>query len=510
MKSTNKSRKAGTIGIALMLILLLANFASAALQVQSFSCNSQSGTIVVENGGTLTCQATIKNSGSSATNVTSVTLFLDGTWAESTSYTGLGFSSTVSGGATTTATFGNIKPTTPGVHSFSYIRINSVTDTYPSSTSINVIAIKNVALTVPSSNVSAGESFTISASITAGGNLNVVANISLSSCALSSGELVTKNLGAMTDNSVSSASWKITQGSGTCNYNVLVTGSSGAVTVTSSPKIGSKSPVGGAVTTTTIPPTISSVRATNITNSSAIVSWTTDQVTSGRVDYGTSTNYGTIVTEAPTTSHVIALSSLSPKTVYHYRVNSTNATTGLSAVSSDNTFTTASTLIRVINTTAGQPTNVSVSDSNLSISIVTSSDVTGAVITVISYYSNPTEATLGVAGLGRYVSIDPSASLSSSLSSLYLAMSYTDAELTALNINNESQLSFYYYNSTLDTWQAVNTNLPWVINNSVDTTNNIVWANVSHFSIYTIGGASSTFNTLLQQGWNLISLPLQL
>jgi hypothetical protein len=55
---------------------------------------------------------------------------------------------------------------------------------------------------------------------------------------------------------------------------------------------------------------ISAVRAETITSTSAIILWTTDQLTTSQVEYGTTTSYGTVtpLDAALTTSHSVNLS----------------------------------------------------------------------------------------------------------------------------------------------------------------------------------------------------------
>ncbi len=92
----------------------------------------------------------------------------------------------------------------------------------------------------------------------------------------------------------------------------------------------------------TTPPTISHVTASAITYLGATVAWNTDEVADSQVDYGTTTAYGTSTTLDTTlvASHSQQLTSLTPSTLYHYRVRSHNAA-GVATVSGDYTFTTA-------------------------------------------------------------------------------------------------------------------------------------------------------------------------
>ena len=89
------------------------------------------------------------------------------------------------------------------------------------------------------------------------------------------------------------------------------------------------------------PPTISLVEATNITNNSALISWSTDEAASTQINYGKTISYGSTTTllSSLITSHEQLLSGLDSMTTYHYRVRSRDAA-GNEAVSGDYTFTT--------------------------------------------------------------------------------------------------------------------------------------------------------------------------
>jgi glucose/arabinose dehydrogenase/phosphodiesterase/alkaline phosphatase D-like protein len=92
-------------------------------------------------------------------------------------------------------------------------------------------------------------------------------------------------------------------------------------------------------------PVVSNVQASAITNTSATLTWTTDQASSSQVDYGTTSSYGSssALSQTPLTNHSVLLSGLSQNTTYHYRVDSTDA--GGSTSSGDFTFTTTNTLM---------------------------------------------------------------------------------------------------------------------------------------------------------------------
>src|SRR5579862_4605470 len=101
------------------------------------------------------------------------------------------------------------------------------------------------------------------------------------------------------------------------------------------------STTGGAAPPAPSAPVISAVSTSNVVTSSAFVNWTTDQATTGAVDFGTTTGYGATATDATsTTSHSLLISNLTAGTSYHYRVRATNAQS-LSTTTADFTFSTS-------------------------------------------------------------------------------------------------------------------------------------------------------------------------
>ena len=91
----------------------------------------------------------------------------------------------------------------------------------------------------------------------------------------------------------------------------------------------------------TTAPVISNVQAV-VTDTTATISWTTDEPATSAVDYGTDTNYGSNAGSANlVTSHSVTLTNLVPGTDYHFLVSSTDASTN-TANGVDTTFTTTS------------------------------------------------------------------------------------------------------------------------------------------------------------------------
>lgn len=93
-------------------------------------------------------------------------------------------------------------------------------------------------------------------------------------------------------------------------------------------------------------PVLSAILVSDITETSATVSWTTDEAADSQVEYGTETTYGneTTIDTNLVTSHSVALSGLTADTMYHFRVHSEDAS-GNDAESEDHTFTTSTTVV---------------------------------------------------------------------------------------------------------------------------------------------------------------------
>ncbi len=90
------------------------------------------------------------------------------------------------------------------------------------------------------------------------------------------------------------------------------------------------------------PPVISALVSNEITQGAATIGWTTDEASDSVVDYGLTNAYGLAISSTERlTNHKIILAStfILPKTTYHYRVSSTDAS-GNKTVGEDKTFTT--------------------------------------------------------------------------------------------------------------------------------------------------------------------------
>lgn len=88
-------------------------------------------------------------------------------------------------------------------------------------------------------------------------------------------------------------------------------------------------------------PVLSNIRAINITAGSASIAWDTNIPGTSIVNFGLSASYDATSTVAGyATSHTVPLTGLSPNTIYHYRVTSSESSQNLTSTSGDFTFTT--------------------------------------------------------------------------------------------------------------------------------------------------------------------------
>ncbi len=86
---------------------------------------------------------------------------------------------------------------------------------------------------------------------------------------------------------------------------------------------------------------ISNIQVSQISTSSAVISWDTDNVTSSVVHYGTTTSYGknTAVSTSLVLAHQLTLTGLAPNSTYHFQVGGKDQN-GNVAASADSTFLT--------------------------------------------------------------------------------------------------------------------------------------------------------------------------
>ena len=88
-------------------------------------------------------------------------------------------------------------------------------------------------------------------------------------------------------------------------------------------------------------PLISAIQATGLTETTALITWETDQPSTSQVDYGLTSTYNiqTAVDTLATTTHSVPIANLSKSSTYHFRARSRNQSS-LESVSGDSTFLT--------------------------------------------------------------------------------------------------------------------------------------------------------------------------
>ena len=92
----------------------------------------------------------------------------------------------------------------------------------------------------------------------------------------------------------------------------------------------------------TTPPLISQIDVSDITDSSATVSWATDEPATSQVEYGTTDAHGstTPLAQELVTSRSITLTGLEPDTTYHYSLRSQDASGNEATSAADHDFAT--------------------------------------------------------------------------------------------------------------------------------------------------------------------------
>lgn len=234
-------------------------------------------------------------------------------------------------------------------------------------------------------------------------------------------------------------------------------------------------------------------------NTSAVVTWTTDEDSSSIVDYGLTSSYGSSTSEADTsprvTSHSVSVSPLLACTTYHYRVRSKDA--GLNQTTgSDNTLTTtgctgsaeviAQGTETIPDATGGTasltsggatldleiPSGAAGADAEFQIKQLDTSDAINVIgspngFSPIDGYSYELKALSGVG-----------TSVTSFNSALTITMSYQDGDLGGID---EATLVIYHYSGGV--WSALT---PC----TVDTLANTVTCETDSFSFFGLFGAS--------------------
>jgi len=258
------------------------------------------------------------------------------------------------------------------------------------------------------------------------------------------------------------------------------------------------------------PPTISNPSST-VTENTATITWTTDELASSMVRYGLTSSLGstTPITSTSTTSHSITLSSLIACTHYYYQTISIDAANNqtLGAV---NTLMTGGcggetvdapvvdySYSQVTNNTGGTVslnttnTNISVtlpSNINTSLDPTTPIDIqvklveTSPITTNLSSppdlittdtNTNPNQLISAIFDIKTYITVGQT--LASFTNNPTITLSYTESQINGYDINT---LSIYRHDGI--SWSKLNT--------TNDTTNKLLTAETPGFSLFAIFG----------------------
>ncbi|MEA3343679.1 MAG: DUF2334 domain-containing protein [archaeon] len=118
--------------------------------------------------------------------------------------------------------------------------------------------------------------------------------------------------------------------------------------------------------------------------------------------------------------------------------------------------------------------------------ISTNGNLSNSSINITESLFNPTNSSFGVVEIGKYIQIEADEKLDSNITSALIRIFYEKDELS-LNVD-ESSLAVYWFNESTAEWVKLHEAMDWVYGAGVNTTADYVWANVSHFSTYGVGG----------------------
>lgn len=251
----------------------------------------------------------------------------------------------------------------------------------------------------------------------------------------------------------------------------------------------------------TTEPTITSVSAGTLDSTGATITWTTNENTSSKVDYGLTNSYGSTTSETDTStrvaSHSVALSNLVACSTYHYRVRSKDSALN-EIIDSDNTFTTTGCTgsASVDSQTASNITTASGGSINLL------SDSKGITLTVPASFSgsdanfqikqldktsvtNTTSTPTGYSLIGTYLYdlkalTDISTSISSFDNAITVSIAYGTSDISGIN---ESSLKVYRWDGS--SWNQLS-------GCSVNTSTKTVSCTTTAFSVFGLFGQAST------------------
>lgn len=241
-------------------------------------------------------------------------------------------------------------------------------------------------------------------------------------------------------------------------------------------------------------PVFSSISASS-TSSGAVITWTSDSLTSTQVNFGLTSSYGSSTTEADTsprvTSHSVTISGLPVCTRFYYQVQGKNAAL-TTATSSASTWRTAGCTGNATVTATGDNSITVAAGGTLTEGVITlnvptsfTSASSSAVFqahqldgtTFFASAGAPTDKTaVGTNVYTLRALIDATTTVSSFSSAITVTMTYSDSDIVGID---ETSLKIYRYDSS--TWSELS-------NCAVNTSSKTVSCETTAFSDFAIFG----------------------
>lgn len=144
-------------------------------------------------------------------------------------------------------------------------------------------------------------------------------------------------------------------------------------------------------------PTLSGLTVSDISDTSAKISWTTDEDTTSTLYYGKTIDYGSSTTTSLSTSHSVTLSGLTANTTYHFNILYIDPA-GHDADTGDNTFTTAKQTTTITKTETKIETKIETKTISPTPTPTPLPDRTPSTVSVTTDFSIPYEAAPEMSG----------------------------------------------------------------------------------------------------------------
>lgn len=215
-----------------------------------------------------------------------------------------------------------------------------------------------------------------------------------------------------------------------------------------------------ATTIDTTAPTISSV-ATSTSDTSANITWVTNENANSQIVYGPTTDYGNTTTldSTFTTQHLEVLSGLSSSTLYHFKILSTDKNSN-TATSPDYTFTTLGTA------DTASPSISNVATSSVSLTAATITWDTNEIASTLVEYGTTTSSYNSIAGSASALETSHSVSLSGLNGNTTYYFRVRSADASGNSATNDNGGNGWSFTTVADTTAPTVSNISSLVNNT--------------------------------------------